>query len=48
MPYRQRREMLIDLALPGEHPIQVPPGWHDQEPEVLLQVAAAHHLEGIL
>src|SRR5690349_18952210 len=27
---------------------RVPPGWHDQDPEVLLQVAAAHHLEGIV
>lgn len=48
VPYRERREMLIDLALPVEHPIQVPSGWHDQDPEVLLQVASAHHLEGIV
>lgn len=48
-PYQVRRQLLIDLQLPGvEAAVQVPPAFPDTEPEVLLQVAGQYGLEGAI
>ncbi|MFE9751410.1 non-homologous end-joining DNA ligase [Saccharothrix saharensis] len=46
-PYTERRALLTDLALPGQHAIQVPPYWLDT-PATLLHVAAQYDMEGIV
>jgi bifunctional non-homologous end joining protein LigD len=45
-PYLLRRKMLTDLALPDDHPIQVPPAFPDTDPAVVLDVARSYGLEG--
>ncbi|KOV84806.1 hypothetical protein ADL03_15250 [Nocardia sp. NRRL S-836] len=45
-PYRLRRQLLIDLQLPGVAAVQVPPAFPDTEPEVLLEVAREYGFEG--
>jgi bifunctional non-homologous end joining protein LigD len=45
-PYQRRRAMLTDLALPGEHQVQVPPMFPDTDPAVVLDVARSYHIEG--
>lgn len=47
-PYDVRRAMLIELALPGNHPVQVPPTFMDTEPADVLHVASQYGFEGIL
>jgi len=45
-PYLLRRKMLTDLALPGEHQVQVPPAFPDTDPATVLDVARSYHIEG--
>ncbi|USX53556.1 non-homologous end-joining DNA ligase [Lentzea sp. HUAS12] len=47
-PYDVRRAMLVDLGLPGEHAVQVPPSFPDTEPEDVLRVASQYGFEGIV
>ncbi|MFC3966263.1 non-homologous end-joining DNA ligase [Nocardia jiangsuensis] len=46
-PYTQRRDDLTTLGLAGEL-VPVPPFWTGVRPAALLEVAAQHHLEGIV
>lgn len=46
-PYGERREHLAELELGGDL-VTVPPFWTGVRPAVLLDVAAQHHLEGIV
>ncbi|MFC8043670.1 non-homologous end-joining DNA ligase [Nocardia sp. NPDC057353] len=46
-PYVERRERLAALELGGEL-VPVPPSWSGVRPAALLEVAAQHHLEGIV
>ncbi|MEV0357742.1 non-homologous end-joining DNA ligase [Nocardia sp. NPDC050697] len=46
-PYTERRETLAALELAGEL-VPVPPFWTGVRPAALLEVAAQHHLEGIV
>ncbi|MBL1074159.1 non-homologous end-joining DNA ligase [Nocardia sp. 2] len=45
-PYLRRRERLAEL--PWEGPLSAPPHWLDTDAGKLLDVASAHHLEGIV
>ncbi|MFD9701306.1 non-homologous end-joining DNA ligase [Lentzea sp. NPDC059081] len=47
-PYDARRAMLVELGLPGEHAVQVPPSFPDTEPEDVLRVAGQYGFEGIV
>ncbi len=47
-PYHVRRAMLSELALPGNHAVQVPPAFMDTEPEDVLHVASQYGFEGIV
>ncbi len=47
-PYTERRELLTELNLPGQHAVQVPPYWLDTAPDTLLRVADQYGLEGIM
>jgi bifunctional non-homologous end joining protein LigD len=48
-PYARRRELLASLGLANQTPaIQIPDSITDVDPEALLEVARAHHLEGIV
>lgn len=48
-PYQVRRQLLVDLQLPGvEAAVQVPPVFPDTEPEILLRVAGQYGLEGAM
>lgn len=48
-PYQQRRELLEELRLDGRSPgVRVPASVVDVDGQQLLEVARAHHLEGIV
>ncbi|GGM88961.1 hypothetical protein GCM10011609_27210 [Lentzea pudingi] len=47
-PYDVRRAMLSELALPGNHAVQVPPSFPDTEPDDVLHVASQYGFEGIV
>nr|WP_177221616.1 ATP-dependent DNA ligase [Lentzea xinjiangensis] len=49
VPYLVRRQMLVDLHLPGIDPaVQVPPAFPDTDPTVPLEVARQYGLEGAM
>ncbi|HEX7301376.1 non-homologous end-joining DNA ligase [Lentzea sp.] len=48
VPYDVRRAMLVELALPGNHAVQVPPTFVDTEPVDVLRVASQYGFEGIV
>lgn len=47
-PYNVRRAMLVELALPGNHAVQVPPAFMDTDPADVLRVASQYGFEGIV
>ncbi|WP_090045706.1 non-homologous end-joining DNA ligase [Lentzea fradiae] len=47
-PYYVRRSLLSELALPGNHAVQVPPTFMDTEPADVLHVASQYGFEGIV
>ncbi|MDX3659911.1 non-homologous end-joining DNA ligase [Streptomyces sp. ID05-26A] len=47
-PYDVRRAMLVELALPGNHAVQVPPAFTDTDPADVLRVASQYGFEGIV
>lgn len=47
-PYEIRRVLLAELALPGNHAVQVPPAFPDTEPADVLRVASQYGFEGIV
>ncbi|MGZ3146330.1 non-homologous end-joining DNA ligase [Lentzea chajnantorensis] len=47
-PYHVRRAKLTELALPGNHAVQVPPTFMDTEPADVLHVASQYGFEGIV
>lgn len=48
VPYDVRRAMLVELALPGNHAVQVPPTSMHTEPADVLRVASQYGFEGIV
>ncbi|SMD17863.1 non-homologous end-joining DNA ligase [Lentzea albidocapillata] len=47
-PYDARRAMLVELGLPGEHAVQVPPAFLSTDPADVLHVASQYGFEGIV
>ncbi|WP_329791209.1 non-homologous end-joining DNA ligase [Lentzea sp. DG1S-22] len=47
-PYHVRRALLTELALPGNHAVQVPPSFPDTDPADVLHVASQYGFEGIV
>ncbi|KOV83506.1 DNA polymerase [Nocardia sp. NRRL S-836] len=47
-PYDVRRALLVQLELPGDHAVQVPPTFMDTDPADVLHVASQYGFEGIV
>lgn len=47
-PYNVRRALLVELELPGNHAVQVPPTFMDTDLADVLHVASQYGFEGIL
>ncbi|MGI5507399.1 non-homologous end-joining DNA ligase [Lentzea sp. CA-135723] len=47
-PYDARRALLVELELPGNHAVQVPPSFMDTDPADVLHVASQYGFEGIV